>query len=276
MVKVLILGSTGMLGSAVGKHFLSKKEYSTTLTYRNREVSYGRDKIWFDAGKTRMHDLPRVDYIINCIGVIKPFIEDDQAKSIYSNSLFPRELATHCKKYGIKLIHITTDCVFSGRTGNYVEADEHDCLDFYGKSKSLGEPHEDCMVIRTSIIGEEIHKNASLISWVKSMKGKEINGYTNHKWNGVTTEQYAKICERIIDENLYTEGLFHIGSNVVTKYELVKDINEIFELGITINPFDTPVGIDRTLRSNEDLSLMLTQDIPTLREQILDLRGKTI
>tara|TARA_R110000824_G_scaffold93073_2_gene225357 strand:+ start:16364 stop:17194 length:831 start_codon:yes stop_codon:yes gene_type:complete len=276
MRKVLVLGSTGMLGSAVGKHFLNQKKYETILTYRNREVSYGRNPVWFDAGRTRMLDLPRVDYIINCIGVIKPFIEDDKAKSIYLNSLFPRELAAHCKKSGIKLIHITTDCVFSGHDGNYVETAVHDCLDFYGKSKSLGEPDEDCMVIRTSIIGEEIHKDASLIAWVKSMKGKEINGYTNHRWNGITTKQYAKICERIIDENLYTSGLYHIASNTVTKYELVKDINEIFDLGITINPLNTPTGIDRTLRSHEDLSLMLMRGIPTLHEQILDLRGKTI
>jgi len=271
MIKILVLGSTGMLGSAVGKYFLNKTKYETTLTYRNIEVSYGRNKMWFDAGKTRLHDLPRVDYIINCIGVIKPFIEENKAQSIYLNSLFPRELATHCKKYGIKLIHITTDCVYSGRKGNYVETDEHDCLDFYGKSKSLGEPKEDCMVIRTSIIGEEIHKDASLIAWVKSMKGKEINGFTNHRWNGVTTKQYAKICEKIIEEQIYTEGLFHVSSAAVTKHEMVTDINEKFDLGIAINKFETPEGIDRTLCSNEDLSLLIMRSLPTVREQIFDL-----
>ena len=271
MVKILVLGSTGLLGNAVGNHLSTKSKYKTILTYRNREVSYGNETMWFDANKSRIHDIPQVDYIINCVGIIKPFIDRDKENSIYINSIFPRKLASHCKKYGIKLIHITSDCVYSGRKGTYVESDPHDCLDLYGKSKSLGEPSEDCMVLRTSIIGEEIHKNASLISWVKSMKGKEINGYTNHIWNGITTKQYAKICERIIDENLYTEGLFHIASNAVTKYELVKDINEKFELGILINPFKTPVGIDRTLSTDEDLSRIIMKDIPTVREQIFNL-----
>jgi len=187
-----------MLGSAVGKHFLNKEEYDITLTYRSREVSYGTNKVWFDAEKASVLDIPRVDYIINCIGVIKPFIDDDRAKSIYLNSLFPRELATHCKRYGIKLIHITTDCVFSGRKGNYREDDEHDCLDFYGKSKSLGEPHKDCMVIRTSIIGEEIHKNASLISWVKSMEGKKVEWI--HK-SQVEWGYNQRVCEIMRENN---------------------------------------------------------------------------
>jgi len=271
MVKVLILGSTGMLGSAVGKYFLAQDKYETILTYRNREVSYGENKTWFNVGKSRLYDLPKVDYIINCIGVIKPFIKDDKAKSIYLNSLFPRELAAYCKKQGTKLIHITTDCVFSGLSGEYVENSEHDCLDFYGKTKSLGEPREDCMVIRTSIIGEEIHKDASLIAWVKSMKGKNINGFTNHKWNGVTTRQYAKICENIIDNSLYAEGLFHIASNIVSKYELVNTINKKFGLGITVSAVEAPDKIDRTLSTNEDLSLLIMRDIPTIEEQIFDL-----
>ena len=270
MVKVAVLGSTGMLGSAVGKYLL-QQGFDVATSYRNEEVSYGDKKFFYDP-TTHQGSIPDdCEYIINCIGVIKPFINDNHENSGYLNSLFPRQLAKVCKSRGVKLIHITTDCVFSGKDGGYIESDEHDCLDFYGKTKSLGEPKEDCMVIRTSIIGEEIHKDASLISWVKSMKGKTINGFTNHTWNGVTTKQYAKVCEKIIKEDLYKEGLYHVCSNSVTKHELVSIINERFDLEIDIVPTEAAQEVDRTLATNEDLSLLIMRDIPTVEEQIKDL-----
>ena len=199
MTKVVVLGSTGMLGSAIGKYFQSKENYDTILTYRNNKVAYGKNNIWFDAIDSALQKFANSDYIINCIGVIKPFIEDNKEHSIYLNSLFPYELSSFCKKENIRLIHITTDCVFSGMDGNYSESSIHDALDFYGKSKSLGEP-DNCMVLRTSIIGEELHNNVSLIEWVKSMKGQKVKGFTNHYWNGMTTNQYAKVCD-IVTEN---------------------------------------------------------------------------
>jgi len=117
LVKVLILGSTGMLGNAVGKHFLNNSEYETHLSYRNFDVTYGMNKVYFDARKTPLTHLPKVDYIINCIGIIKPNIENDRATSIKINSLFPYKLSAYCKKTKTKLVHITTDCVFSGKAG---------------------------------------------------------------------------------------------------------------------------------------------------------------
>lgn len=269
MVKIAVLGSTGMLGSSVGK-YLIKQGYEVATSYRNETVSYGDKKFFYDPTTENNH-IPDCDYVINCIGVIKPFIDDDKQKSIFLNSMFPHKLAEECNNSGKKLIHITTDCVYSGKDGNYSERSEHDCLDFYGKTKSLGEPKDDCMVIRTSIIGEEIHKDASLISWVKSMRGKEINGFTNHLWNGVTTKQYAKVCDNIIKNDLYQNGLYHVHSNSVTKFELVSSINERFDLGIKINPLETQQVVDRTLATNEDLSLLLMRDVPSVKEQIEDL-----
>ena len=165
-------------------------------------------------------------------------------------------------------LYITTDCVFSGRGGNYHEDSLHDCLDDYGKSKSLGEP-ENCMVIRTSIIGEEIHKNASLIAWVKSMKGKEANGFKNHLWNGVTTNHYAEICQKIIDDSLYEVGLFHVHSNTVDKYQLLKLINDRFGLNIKVNGVVTDVSVDRTLASKKPLVNKL--NVKSIERQILEL-----
>jgi dTDP-4-dehydrorhamnose reductase len=269
MVKIAILGSTGMLGNAVAKHF-SNTEHEIFTSFRNEDVSFGDNKFFYDPIDSGV-ELPfDCDYVINCIGVIKPFIDVDPQASIYLNSLFPRELADYCNKTNKKLIHITTDCVFSGQDGDYSETSNHDCLDFYGKTKSLGEP-ENCMVIRTSIIGEEIHKDASLIAWVKSMKGKEVNGFTNHDWNGVTTKQSAQICQSVIEDNLYTNGLYHLCSNKVNKYELVSYINERFDLDLSINPVETDFSVDRTMKSETELGQTLSGKLQTVKEQIFNL-----
>ena len=269
-MKFAILGSTVMLGSAVGKYFIEKYgEDNVFLSYRNEEVSYGKNKFYFDANDSDIGCIPDCDYIINCIGTIKPFMCENMCKSIFLNSVFPLKLS-HYSPVMTKVIHITTDCVFSGKKGAYTEEDFHDAEDEYGKSKSLGEIcQKECMVIRTSIIGEEIHKKASLIEWIKSQKGKKTNGYINHLWNGITTKQYAKVCSKIIDENLYEEGLFHVFSNVVNKLELVTYVNEKFNLDIDINPFEAPISCDRTMSTIKDLNENL--NIPSIKDQIIDL-----
>lgn len=268
-MKIVVLGSTGMLGNAVGKYMIEKYgEDNVFLSYRNKDVAYGKNTFYFDA--LDLEDIPQCDYLINCIGIIKPFMKNNIRSSIYLNSVFPYALSEFCNNMKYKMIHITTDCVFSGKKGNYTEKDIHDAEDEYGKSKSLGEGcSNDCMVIRTSIIGEEIHKNASLIEWVKSQKGKTVNGYTNHFWNGVTTKQYAKVCSQIIDNNLYEKDLFHVFSNIINKYELVSIINERFSLDLTINKFEPEQKCDRTLSTIKSLNEKL--DIPSIRDQILNL-----
>lgn len=267
-MKVMVLGSTGLLGCSVGKHFKEKNNFETFLTYRSDNISYGENKIYFDAIETPLTVLPKVDYLINCIGIIKPFMHNDKEKNIYINSVFPHKLSKYCKKNNIKLIHITTDCVFSGKDGNYDENSYHDCLDVYGKSKSLGEPN-DCMLLRTSIIGEEIHKNASLIEWAKSMKGETIDGYVNHLWNGVTTKHYAELCEKIITNNLYEESLFHIHSNVISKCDLLQMINDKFKLDLNIRQKETDISINRSLSTIKQLNNKL--NVKPLEQQIREL-----
>jgi dTDP-4-dehydrorhamnose reductase len=268
-MKVLILGSTGMLGNAVAKEFSLHGIGEITKTLRRHTLN--KEDRCFDATK---HDLSTqcgadYDYVINCIGVIKPFINDNPYHSVYVNGAFPHKLSSWAKKNDIKMIHITTDCVFSGKDGNYTEESVHDEVDFYGKSKSLGEP-KDCMVLRTSIIGEEIHKDASLIAWVKSQEGNTINGFTNHLWNGVTTNQYGKICMEIMKKGLYEEGLFHVFSPTpVNKFELVSSINDRFNLNITIVRTKADLAVDRTLSTNEGLNGALS--IPEIPEQIKNL-----
>jgi len=161
------------------------------------------------------------------------------------------------------------NCVFSGEDGNYDEDSAHDASDDYGKSKSLGEP-ENCMVLRTSIIGPEVHNNASLISWVQAQGGKKINGFTNHLWNGITTLQYAKVCDQIISNNWYDEDLYHIYSpNIVNKFELVSMINDRYSVGANITPVEALVAIDRTMSTKKGLCAKL--NIPELKDQIEQL-----
>ncbi|SVD75743.1 uncharacterized protein METZ01_LOCUS428597, partial [marine metagenome] len=155
--------------------------------------------------------------------------------------------------------------VFSGRDGKYNESSIHDEMDLYGRSKSLGEPNN-CMVIRTSIIGEELHNHASLISWAKSQKGNSVNGFINHHWNGITTKQYGRVIIKIINNELYNHGLYHLYSPVdITKYELLKIINERFQLRLDIKKKDAPVKTNRTLRTNSKLNTEL--NVPDLLKQ---------
>lgn len=272
-MKILVLGSTGMLGSAVAKHFIKSFGDDVWCSYRiqNEQYAIGQ-RFPFDATAAYpfecIDNFKDVDFIVNCIGCIKPYTMNskDYPTSIYVNSVFSRKLANYCAENRIKLIHITTDCVYSGKKGKYVESDPHDATDVYGKSKSLGEP-ENCMVIRTSIVGHEVHGKVSLLEWIKSQEGKEVNGFTNHYWNGITTEQYAKVCEYIIRNGLWSVGLAHVFSpNSVSKYQLLNIVNEKFNLHLKIKDVSAPESIDRTLATNKILCSLLP--IPVLEMQI--------
>jgi dTDP-4-dehydrorhamnose reductase len=277
-MKIVVLGSTGMLGSAVAQYMIER---------------YGRDNIWlsfranggkneqllfkilgashgfvFDPLVDKCTGVPIVDVVINCIGVIKPFVKQvGDANTLAINSVFPHRLADYCVEHGAKLIHITTDCVYSGAKGQYVESDVHDCDDVYGRSKSLGEPSTNAMVLRTSIIGEEIHNKVSLIEWTKSQKDKEVKGYTNSFWNGVTTKTYAQVIASIIDGDLYQTGLFHVFSpQTINKFELLQMLDQKFNLNLKITPTEDIKRIDRSLSTSKQLCKNLC--IPVLNEQI--------
>ncbi len=270
-MKILILGSTGMLGNAVADYFLNKSEYDVVTTYRDKDYAFHGNAIYFDALEDGFSKLPTdAEYVINCIGIIKPFMAQSIENAITINSLFPHKLAKWCEENSMKLIHITTDCVFSGSKGKYTESDAHDALDDYGKSKSLGECADKAMVLRTSIIGEEIHKNASLIAWAKSQKNNTINGFVNHFWNGVTTKEYAKICDKIISGNLYEKGLYHVyAADDVSKYDMMHYFNEKYDLNLTINAFEAAQSCDRTMRTEKELCAKLK--IPTVKQMIEEI-----
>jgi dTDP-4-dehydrorhamnose reductase len=264
-MKVLILGGTGMLGYGVTKAFLESdiKNYDLYVSAQPRShavVTENQDH--FDKVKVMMfhafsHNLSDIltrtdgppNYIINCIGVIKPFMDNNRYSSLYVNSAFPHLLSSWAATQNIKVIHITTDCVFSGEKGRYTEEDTHDEVDTYGRSKSLGEP-DDCMVLRTSIVGPEIHKQASLIAWAQSQKGQEVKGYTNHLWNGITTKEYGNVCKHIIDKGLYEHKNYHIFSpSPLPKIQLLHAISNKYDLNLRVEPHQAEAPCDRTLAS---------------------------
>jgi len=267
--KIVILGSTGLLGNAVGKYFLSKNVYETYPSYLCKDYSYGDNSFYFDAlVDSNLNYIPECDFVINCIGIIKPYIKNCIKNSIKVNSLFPHNLSSYCETRGYKLIHISTDCVYSGLSGDYNENSPHDCLDEYGKTKSLGEP-KNCMILRTSIIGEEIHGFSSLVSWAKQMSGQKINGYTNHIWNGITTKQYADICDQIIRLGYYYNGTYHVFSDKHSKYEMLEKFNSKWNLGLDITPVETNPKCNRSLSTEKFLNSNLS--IPTLEDMLRDI-----
>ena len=264
MENILILGSNGMLGYTAGEYFY-RKGYNVKRLDKNDFDAVSSDI------NTLYPEIENADLVLNCIGVIKQVIESyTPFDTIKINGVFPRNLALLCKRAGTSMIHITTDCAYSGKRGNYSENDVLDAEDFYGISKIAGET-KDCMTLRTSIIGPEKTSNRSLLGWVMSQKGKTVNGFTNHKWNGVTTLQFAKLAEKIILDDLYKEGLFHLHSpDIMTKFEMVSLFNEIYSLEMTVNAAEAAEFCDRTLSSVYPLS----NQISTLRisEQVRELK----
>lgn len=211
------------------------------------------------------------DIIVNCIGIITQKIDvfnDDTSMVITVNSLFPHIVAEYCRPKQIKFIHITTDCVFSGKEGNYSELHAHDSTELYGMSKSLGEPIS-ATVIRTSIIGEEINTNYSLLSWLLS-QNIIANGYTNHFWNGVTCLELAKIIHSMIQRNKFWIGVRHIFSGEqVSKYELLKIIANVYHKDIEILPKKVCGTCDRTLTTAHREGIIVSK---SLKDQIMEMK----
>jgi len=261
-MKIVLFGSNGMLGEYL-KSYLSKKYDVLSLTRKDIDLSVIDESSLMNFLK---NNVSKDDIIINGCGIIKQR-DYKPIEMIMVNSVFPNLLAKFKKDIDCKIIHITTDCVFSGSRGLYVETDKHDCLDDYGKSKSLGE-NPLLTTIRTSIIGEEKSNKKSLLEWVISNRNKTIDGYDNHLWNGVTCLELSKFISEMIENNNFWEGVKHIFSpSTLSKYELVNIINDVYDLNITVNKKTTDVNCYRNLSSNS--SGIITK---TLKEQILELK----
>ncbi len=279
-----------MLGSMVFEYLKENPDFNVYGTVRNPKFKK-ENAFLFDANdilqleRNEFINL-KINYIINCIGITKPFSKDDDPagviRAIKINSDFPWELAKYAKKYNVKILQIGTDCVYSGKKGLYVENDIHDPLDVYGKSKSLGEVFDKTtLIIRSSIIGPEFKNESTfLFEWfINQPEGSTIGGYEHHIWNGITTLQFAQICEKIITTNSFDElvsiSYVHhfIPNSSVNKYELMNIFNDVFEKNLTIDRINKPdQRIDRTL-STEYNELDKIFDKKNMKEAIQNLKN---
>lgn len=263
-IEISVIGADGMLGNTVSLYF-ETKGFSIQRITRNKidlsNINYSEINSLFRNSK----------YIINCAGIVKQIIDKFTIEEILKvNTVFPHNLQLISKILNIRCFHITTDCVFSGKKGNYTEIDYTDAYDLYGLSKIGGEV-SGIMTLRTSIIGRENKSKKSLLEWAISNAGKTVNGFTNHFWNGLTTLYLADVVYRIIEYDLYREGIFHIHSpEIISKFNLLNYINDIFDLKMKILPVENEIYCNRSLSSIYSLSKDLVKD--SIYDQIISLK----
>lgn len=195
----------------------------------------------------------RPDAVVNCIGIIKQSsLAMDPIASIAVNAMFPHRLARLCDGLGIRLIHISTDCVFSGRRGHYKEDDPTDAEDLYGRTKALGEVvGGGTLTLRTSIIGRELQGNLGIVEWFLSSV-HSVQGYTEARFSGVTTLVLAEVIKRTIAEWPFLRGVYQVGASPISKFDLLVLLRNGFGHAVEIEPCDR-VKIDRTLDSTRFL-----------------------
>ncbi len=268
--RVLVLGASGMLGSMAADYLARDAGLELTAAVRSPEyLARGRRLIpgirWelYDAVEAAAPDGPSVlegqAWVVNAIGIVKPLIRDDNAgeveRAIRVNALWPHELAKRARLAGARVIQVATDCVYSGEKGRYTEKDAHDPTDVYGKTKSLGEVRApDVLHLRCSLVGPEPRPHRSLLGWFLSREaGATVPGYVNHRWNGLTTLSFARICRGLIAGDSRISGLRHVvPAGSVTKRELLGLFAAHFRRpDIVIEPREAGAVIDRTLATED-------------------------
>lgn len=274
-MRVIVFGSSGMLGSYISRYLELKGHSVLKLTRKEFDIYSECSKSSLESSLSLLLLSHRPEYIINCAGVINKRSDLSISELYFVNSYFPTVLARLCIKHDVGLIHPTTDCVFSGRKGDYSKTDVPDCSDDYGLSKLLGEqfpftPSTKLSVLRCSIIGEEFNTTPrSLLGWVQKNKNGSIHGFTDQIWNGITCFEYAKLVEKIITEKGWN-GVYHIRSsfgkaNKISKYELVKSISDVYKLNVEVLPSVSEHAHDRSLHAD-----VVLQDIHT---QLKEMRA---
>jgi dTDP-4-dehydrorhamnose reductase len=259
--RILILGATGMLGHSLFTRF---SEQSNVAAYATARDQAGLSR-WFSSelvgriltnvDADNLSSMQRAlaeikpDIVINCIGIIKQLpVAKDPLISITINALFPHQLAHACKDAGARMIHISTDCVFSGEKGEYTEQDFPDADDLYGRTKLLGEvayPH--CVTLRTSIIGHELKGQHGLIEWFLAQEGK-VRGFTRAIYSGFPTVEIGNIISDHVIPNKELRGLYHVSSDPISKYDLLRLVAERYGKKIEIESY-ADFTLDRSLDS---------------------------
>lgn len=276
-MKILVLGSNGMIGNTIFSYLSKVNGFEVYGSEKRKSIQ----KNILVLNTLNQNDLKYFfhrnffDVVINCIGITKHRSEIEYPDYVISlNSLLPWKLNNFSKKYNFRLIQISTDCVFSGKKGNYNENDISDASDIYGKSKSLGEiiNEKKCVTIRTSTIGHEVIYKNGLLEWFLSQK--ECKGYANAIFSGFPTIVLAQIIHKYIIPNQNLFGLYHIGSNSISKYDLLKKINFLYKKKINLI-FDDTVVINRSLNS-EKFKLVTGYNPPEWNELLEIMRKNNV
>lgn len=259
--RVLVLGCSGMLGHMLLRQLSQRSHLDVVGASRNivgpllslPDNLSGRIRTGVDADNfdTVIRALAsyRPTVVINCIGLVKQHsTSSDPLSAITVNSLLPHRLSLICKTAGARMIHISTDCVYSGARGNYVESDPSDAVDLYGRSKFLGEvayPH--CVTLRTSFIGHELKSHLGLVDWFLSQT-ERVRGYARAVYSGFTSIELSRvICEHVLDRPDLS-GVYHVSADPISKCDLLQLVADTYQVPIPIDRSDD-VRIDRSLRS---------------------------
>lgn len=258
-MRVLVLGVTGMLGNAVFRVFNAGAEYETWGTLRNgaalryfpvrnhARLLTGADVLDQDVVVAMLAKV-QPDVVINCIGLIKQLADaKDPLTALPVNAMLPHRLAHLCALSGARLIHVSTDCVFAGRKGRYVESDLSDAEDLYGKSKYIGELHDlsNAITLRTSIIGHELGSNYALVDWFLSQQGS-VKGFSKAVFSGLPTVELARVMKDFVVPYPQLNGLYHVAAKPISKLDLLNLVSAQYGKQIEIRPDDGLV-IDRSL-----------------------------
>jgi len=257
----LVLGATGMLGSTIFRSFCADDSIPTYGTIRDPRGMDHFTREQFkqlipgvhldgESGLVKAFSIARPDIVINCIGIIKQLPSaNDHLESLAINSVLPHRIANYCAMVGARLIHFSTDCVFSGSNGQYIEGDHADANDLYGRTKYLGEvDYENAITLRTSIIGHELSSAHSLIDWFLVQSGK-IKGYRKAIFSGLPTIEIARVIREFVIPNPELRGLYHLSVDPINKHDLLGLVAKAYCKQIDIAP-DDQVVIDRSLNSD--------------------------
>jgi dTDP-4-dehydrorhamnose reductase len=282
-VRLLVVGGDGMLGHRLLAQLGPVHEVRVTL--RRPLAAYDRHGLYSRANAEPGVDVRdfgavldvldrfRPEAVVNAAGIVKQRPEARSAvPSIEVNALFPQRLAAACREAGSRMVHLSTDCVFSGRRGGYTEADEPDPQDLYGRTKLLGEVDDGaCLVLRSSIIGLELGNRLGLVEWFLAQRGP-VRGFRRAVYTGLTTAEMARVVDRVLARHPELAGLWHVAAEPVGKYDLLRSFAAHLGRDVEVRP-DDAVRCDRSLTA-ERFRLATGWDPPTWDEMLGELAGQ--
>ncbi|MGA9821324.1 MAG: SDR family oxidoreductase [Desulfobaccales bacterium] len=264
-MRVVILGAAGMLGhkmfqiirkafpntQAIVRGDVKQPPFANVALLQGNDIIQGIDVTDFNLLQELLGGI-RPNYVVNCVGIIKQRDAAHQAiPSITINSLLPHKLAALAEGWGGRVIHFSTDCVFSGKRGGYTEEDLSDAEDLYGKSKFLGEVQcDNALTLRTSIIGRELAEHRSLLDWFLSQRGRTIKGFKRVIYSGVTTNQLAEVVLLVIQQFPQLHGLYQVVSEPISKYDLLCLLKDAYKLDVKILADEMEVS-DRSMKGDK-------------------------